>query len=204
MHTCTVCWTQAQGSTSLVFLGGQLCPKPMSSCLVSDFPKTMDLGHATFPRQDCMFKYLAKIFSWSSRLLRDILAKFRRAQGVFCCMQLFASKAPCLSPHVVLIWLSSQKHRPFLKENSAFGLNAAICPLKKQGSWLHVHFCQNHYINYLLGLFYVMARTSCNEFYVMTPRSLPQSFWYVMADPCITHIKVVLQMWLLDAPWTAW
>ena len=52
--------------------------------------------------------------------------------------------------------------------------------------------------------FYVMARASCNKFYVIRPRSLPLSFSYVMADPCTTHKNVVLQVWLLDARWTIW
>ena len=113
-----------------VFLGGQLCPKPMSSCLISDFPKTMDLGRATFPRQDSMFNCLAKIFSWSSRLLRDVLAKFWRDQGVFGCMQLFANKAPCLSPHVVLIWLSSQRPEPFWRKTE-FGPQCSHLPAEE-------------------------------------------------------------------------
>ena len=164
----------------------------------------MDLG-ATFPRQDCMFKYLAKIFSWSGRLLKDVLAKFRRKQGVFSCMQLFASKAPCLSPHVILIQLSSQRHRSSWRKTS-FGLNAASCPLKKQG-FLAAYALLSKSLHKLFdgNLFYVMARALCNEFYVITPRSLPLSFPYVKwPTPALHTQNAVLQVWLLDARWTTW
>ena len=57
---------------------------------------------------------------------------------------------------------------------------------------------------WIAGIFLCNGRSLVQWIYVMTPRLLPQSFWYVMADPCITYEKGVLQVWLLVARWTTW
>ena len=78
---CTVFPHKTVMFTSSAWLSWvQICHKPRSSCLAADFPKDNGFGVCNFPRRACMFNYLAEIFSWSSRSLKDVWLKqaFRR------------------------------------------------------------------------------------------------------------------------------
>ena len=71
-------------------------------------------------------------------------------------------------------------------------------------SWLHVHSCQNHHINYLLGIFLCNGRSLMQWILCNDTKIITTEFLICNGRPLHYTQEVVLQVWLLDARWTTW